>query len=85
MVQQANKSFCKSDKVGSLGAHLVQDRIMILIVSVFVEMQLDDVLQLQRLPRNRMLLEFLNVWYNVCDVVHSAISSACLRNAANVK
>ncbi len=58
---------------------------MILIVSVFVEMQLNDVLQLQRLPRNRMLLELLNVWYNVCDVVHCAISSACLRNAARVR
>ena len=55
---------------------------MIFIVGVFVEMQLNNVLQLQRLPRNRMLLELLNIWYNVCDVIHSAISSACLQKGA---
>jgi hypothetical protein len=55
---------------------------MILIVSIFVEMQLNDVLQLQRLPRNGMLLELLNIWYNVCDVVHCAISCACLQKGA---
>ena len=55
---------------------------MIFIVSIFVEMQLNNVLQLQGLPRNGMLLELLNVWYDICDVVHSAISSACLQEDA---
>ncbi len=59
---------------------------MILIVSIFVKMQLNDVFQLQRLSRDRMLLKFLNIWYNVCDVVHSAISCACLqKDAASVR
>lgn len=60
--------------------HLMQDGVMILIVSVLVEVQLDDVPQLQRLPTDRMLLELLDVWDNVCDVVHSAVGCASLQS-----
>ena len=51
---------------------------MIFIVSILVEMQLDDVFQLQRLPRDRVLLELLDIRYNVCNVIDSAISCARL-------
>ena len=51
---------------------------MIFIVGILVEMQLNDVPQLQRLPSNRMLLELLDVGHNVCDVIHCAVSCASL-------
>ena len=57
---------------------LVQDRVVIFIVGILVEMQLDDVSQLQRLSRDRMLLELLDVGHNVCDVIHCAVSCARL-------
>ena len=58
----------------------MQDGVVVLIVSIFMKMQLDDVPELQRLPTDRMLLELLNIWDDVCDVVHSAISCASLQN-----
>lgn len=58
--------------------HLVQDGVMVLVVGVFVEVQLDDVFELQGLPRDGVLPELLDIWYNVCDVVHSAISCTSL-------
>lgn len=57
---------------------LVQDGVMVFIVGILMEVQLNDVSQLQRLPRDRMLFELLDVWHNVCDVIHCAISSASL-------
>ena len=51
---------------------------MVLVIGILVEMQLNDVSQLQRLPRDRMLLELLDVGHNVCNVIHCAISGASL-------
>lgn len=59
-------------------AYLMQDGVMVLVVGILVEVQLDDVFELQGLPRHRMLLELLDIWYNVCDVVYSAVSCASL-------
>lgn len=61
----------------------MQYGVMIFIVSILVKTQLNDILQLQRLPRDRMLLEFLNIWYNVCDVIYRAIGCTCLQKTCN--
>ncbi len=68
-----------------LGMYLMQNWVMVFIVSILVEMQLNDVFQLQRLPRHWMLLELLDVWYNVCDVIYSAICCTGLHAQTSVK
>ena len=46
---------------------------MVLSISILVEMQLNDVLQLQGLAGHWVLSELLDVWYNVGDIIHSAV------------
>lgn len=51
----------------------MKNGIVVLVVSIFVEMQLDDILELQWLARDRMLPELLYIGYNVCDIVYGAV------------
>lgn len=61
-----------------LGEDLVQYRTHVLPIAVLVEMQLDDVLEGQRLAADRMPLELHDIWHDVGDVVGGPIRSACL-------
>ena len=46
---------------------------MVLAIGILVEMQLNDVLQLQGLTRHWVFSELLDVWYNVGNIIHSAV------------
>ena len=52
---------------------------MVLAISVLVKMKLNDIFQLQRLTRDWMLSELLDVWYDVGDIIHSSICCTCLQ------
>ncbi len=52
---------------------LVQYRAMVLAIRVSVEIELEQVLQLERLSRDRVPVKFAYIWHDMLDVIHNAI------------
>ena len=49
---------------------------MMLAISIFMEIQRNEILQFQGLAGDRVRVVLLNIGYDVCDFVHDSIVSA---------
>lgn len=56
--------------------NLAHDRTVVLVVGVLCKVQLQQLVQLQRLARDRVLLVLHDIGHDVDDIIHDAVQRA---------